>query len=311
MNISVIIPVYNAAEFLESSVHSALQFPEVKEVLLIEDGSTDNSWEVARKISEIDNRIKLLQHPNRENRGAGATRNLGLENATQDFIAFLDADDYYLPNRFDAEKELFQNPEIDGVFGAIGTEFLNEENKEKFQQKFQLSNNITGFKKLAKGQEVTEGLLLMNKAIGSFFHLNSLTIRKDKWKLSDIKFNANLKLHQDQDFIIKLSNILFLTNLKLNEIVAVRRVHGHNRITKIKNYSKDYNHNQYLLWDSLKNWSDKIELKKDQKEHISLKRNAFLIANKKGLIKIFYLIKYIYLNPKILKTRYRFNALNF
>jgi glycosyltransferase involved in cell wall biosynthesis len=63
------------------------------------------------------------------NHGAGATRNLGIEKASQNFIAFLDADDYYLPNRFDAEKELFKNSEIDGIFGAIGVEYLTEKER--------------------------------------------------------------------------------------------------------------------------------------------------------------------------------------
>ena len=112
MNISIIIPVYNAERFLEKAVDSALQFSEVKEILLVEDGSPDQSLEVCKKLLIKDKRIKLLQHPDQGNHGAGASRNLGLEKATGDFIAFLDADDYYLINRFDAEKEIFNNEKI-------------------------------------------------------------------------------------------------------------------------------------------------------------------------------------------------------
>src|SRR5690554_3354498 len=111
MNISVIIPVYNAELFLRKAVESALQFKEVKEVLLIEDGSPDNALSICKELTIEDNRVKLLQHPNNENRGAGASRNLGLKNASQDYIAFLDADDFFLPNRFEKDKEIFSRYE--------------------------------------------------------------------------------------------------------------------------------------------------------------------------------------------------------
>ena len=61
MTISVIIPVYNAAAFLEKAVHSALQFEEVQEVLLIEDQSTDHSLEVCKKLAQENSKIKLFQ----------------------------------------------------------------------------------------------------------------------------------------------------------------------------------------------------------------------------------------------------------
>ena len=86
---------------------SVLQLEDVKEILLIEDKSTDNSLEVCKKLENEFENVKLFQHPDKRNHGAGATRNLGLKMATADFVAFLDADDYYLPNRFDEEKKLF------------------------------------------------------------------------------------------------------------------------------------------------------------------------------------------------------------
>ena len=136
LNISVIIPVYNASAFLKKAVESAIQFEEVKEIILVEDGSTDHSLEVCEILENEFGAVKLFQHPDKGNHGAGATRNLGLEKATEDFIAFLDADDYYLPNRFDAEKELFKDSNIEGVFNAIGTEFLSEKGKAEFKEKF-------------------------------------------------------------------------------------------------------------------------------------------------------------------------------
>ena len=136
MKISVIIPVYNAEKYVSQAVKSALQFEEVYEVVLVEDKSPDNALQVCRELAENNSRVKLYQHPDQGNHGAGASRNLGIEKSEGDFISFLDADDYYLPNRFDAEKELFKNNDVDGVYGAIGVHYYSEKAKEQYYKVF-------------------------------------------------------------------------------------------------------------------------------------------------------------------------------
>src|SRR6187401_917604 len=108
MDISVIIPVFKAEKHIRKAVESALQFDEVKEVILIEDGSPDNSLSVCIALCKEFPRVKLFRHTDEKNHGAGASRNLGLSNASCNFIAFLDADDYFLSNRFDTEQEIFK-----------------------------------------------------------------------------------------------------------------------------------------------------------------------------------------------------------
>src|SRR5690554_4082261 len=98
--VSVIIPVYNAANFVTQAVESAVVLGEVGEVIVVEDGSPDNALDICRELADKYSKVKLFQHPNGENRGPGASRNLGIMNASFDFISFLDADDWYLPNRF-------------------------------------------------------------------------------------------------------------------------------------------------------------------------------------------------------------------
>ena len=126
MNISVIIPVYNAEKYIEKAIESCVQFPEVKEIVVVDDGYKDKAKEVVRGLMEKYPVIKLYEHPNNENRGAGPSRNLGIEKATQEFIAFLDADDFFLPNRFTKDKEvLAENPDADGCYNAIGCYFYS------------------------------------------------------------------------------------------------------------------------------------------------------------------------------------------
>lgn len=310
MNISVIIPVYNASRFLRKSVASALQFDEVREVILAEDGSTDNSLAICKQLVSENSKIRLYLHHDRGNHGAGATRNLGIEMATQDFIAFLDADDYYLPNRFDVEKEAFDNPEIDGVFGAIGVEYLTEKGKEEYQVKFK-DSSLTTVNYAAEGKNVFEGLLgLTSDPFGSFFHLNTLTIRKSALEKTKLRFNINLRVHQDSDFNLKLAYHCYLKSGIIDKAVAIRGVHDDNRITKIKPYSAKFYQNSFLYNESLYTWSKEVPLNKEYAKKIKLNYLSFKIASQKGLKRWILFLSVALRYPEFLKTRYRFHALN-
>lgn len=90
--VDVIIPVYNAADYVARAAESALQC-EGTRVILVDDGSTDGSGAVCDRLA-ADPRVQVLHQPNR---GASAARNTGLASATADYVAFLDADDMLLP----------------------------------------------------------------------------------------------------------------------------------------------------------------------------------------------------------------------
>lgn len=90
--LSVIIPVYNSEEYLEKCVASILhQTVSDLEILLVNDGSTDSSLQICRKLALEDSRIRVF---NQENRGQSAARNVGLANAKGEYIAFADSDDW-------------------------------------------------------------------------------------------------------------------------------------------------------------------------------------------------------------------------
>lgn len=306
MKISVIIPVYNAEKYVSKAVESALQLDEVFEVILVEDKSPDNALQICQELAQKYDQVKLFQHPDQENHGAGASRNLGLEKVTGDFIAFLDADDYFLPNRFTAEKELFKNPKTDGVFNAIGTEYLTEKGKEEFLSNIDDSYLLT-VNYPAEGNEVFRGLLgLTPKIFGSFFTLDALTVRKSSLESSKLRFNEALRLHQDSDFIMKLAHHCHLKSGIIDQPVAIRGMHDDNRITKIVKYSQQYNQRQFLFWNSLYEWSKTLTLEKDASQHIYLQKKAFELSTKKGLSKTVDLLVTILKNPNILRTKYRF-----
>jgi succinoglycan biosynthesis protein ExoO len=96
--VSVVIPAYNAAPFVERAVRSALdQTHAVAEVIVVDDASTDSTSEVVAKLSAADDRVKLLSLST--NGGPSKARNAGFAAVTSEWIAVLDADDAYLPER--------------------------------------------------------------------------------------------------------------------------------------------------------------------------------------------------------------------
>lgn len=309
MNISVIIPVFNASFFLEKAVNSCLQFSEVKEILLIDDGSKDDSVAICKKITTAEDRVKFLQHSDKKNHGVSATRNLGIDRATQEFITFLDADDYYLPNRFDAEKTYFKNSEIDGVFGALSTEFLSEEGRRQYFEKFQ-GDGLTTVNYPARGKDIFYGLIGIKPGFGTFFSMIALTLRKSALENPKRRLNEEMGIGEDKDFTIKLAFEKTLQTGIIDKPVAVRTGHEHNSITKIKNYSTQFFFHNQLLYRSLYKWSRKQ--KEMPKEVVELFKYNYLsakIAGTKGLRKYFLFAMYVTHNHKLLKTRYRYYAL--
>ena len=301
MKISVITPVYNAEKYIAQAVESALQFDEVYEVILVEDQSPDNALEVCKNLAEKYDRVQLFQHPDKGNHGAGSSRNLGLEKATGDFIAFLDADDYYLPNRFDAEKDLFKNPEVEAVYGAIGVHYYSEKAKEQFYSLF--GDRLTTVYKKHLPEDVFRGQLGM---LGSFglFSIDALTIRKsalDK-KLSPM-MKTHLRLHQDTEFLFRLSYYLNLHPGILDKAVANRGVHESNRITQVDSGKVKPAISKVMLWAEVEEWAESEgSVPKDIKLHIRRVHRSYEIANSPFLKKWGMILKYIVLDFKSIRS---------
>ena len=93
LQISVIVPIYNAEPYLAKCIESLInQEHTALQIILVNDGSTDKSLEIAEQYTKQDSRIELYSHP--ANQGQSAARNTGLQYAVGEFISFVDADDY-------------------------------------------------------------------------------------------------------------------------------------------------------------------------------------------------------------------------
>ncbi|MBD8084323.1 glycosyltransferase family 2 protein [Chryseobacterium caseinilyticum] len=301
MKISVIIPVYNAEKYIEKAVESALQFDEVFEVLLIEDQSPDNALEVCKRLADQYRRVKLFQHPDKKNHGAGASRNLGIEKSTGDFIAFLDADDYYLPNRFNAERELFKNPDVEGVYGAIGVHYYSERAKEQYFKVF--GDRLTTVYKKHHPKDVFPGQLNMNGSFG-LFSIDALTLKR-KSLLEKVKplFKTHLRLHQDTELLFRSSFYLNFYAGILDEAVAMRGVHENNRITQVDTKKVKPSKSRVLLWEEVNRWAQGEDLiKGDIKKHIERTHRSWEIANAPFLTKWGMILKYLIVDFKNIRS---------
>lgn len=118
--VSVVIPVYNAERFLAEAVDSVFAQTYARwELLLVDDGSTDSSSAIARQYAESDPaRIRYLEHPGHRNLGMCTSRNLGIRQSRGEYIALLDADDIWLPDKLQQQVELMKAyPEAGLVYG--------------------------------------------------------------------------------------------------------------------------------------------------------------------------------------------------
>ena len=249
-NVSVIIPVYNAAGYVSQAVESALAQPETAEVLLIEDGSPDNALEICQGLASKYEKVKLLRHPDGENQGAGASRNLGMRSAGEDFIAFLDADDYYLPDRFAAASEIFRlDPACEGVYEAVGMQVESGEGMERWQAAGKSTSQLQTISPGISPENLAEVLIKGDKG---YFHLNALVIRKSALEKVGL-MNEFLRLHQDTEFILRVAFTARLLPGRLDTPVAVWRVHQANRISAPRSLVVQYR-DRMRYWRSLYQW---------------------------------------------------------
>jgi glycosyltransferase involved in cell wall biosynthesis len=128
IKISIIIPTYNRASFIEKTIQSVLdQTYQNFELIVVDDGSTDDTEEIIQKID--DKKLKYFKIPNSER---GAARNFGKKQSFGDYITFLDSDDILLPNHFSNAIESiikYQQP----PFLHLGYEILDMDNSVLFK----------------------------------------------------------------------------------------------------------------------------------------------------------------------------------
>ncbi|GAK93158.1 probable glycosyl transferase [Nonlabens ulvanivorans] len=253
LKVAVVIPAYNVELYIEQAIQSALKQTEVTEVIVVDDGSTDHTFKTIQSI--VDERVKLFQHENGVNKGRGASRNLGIIKATAPCIAFLDADDFYLENRFTKDAEILQDRSIDGCYNAVGFHFYRAP-KEEEKQHYKIST----LSHPVPPEDLFENIV--TSKLG-YLHLNGLTFKKEVFDQVGL-MNVDLRVTQDTDIIFKIAMKCALKASSIENPVALRGVHETNVF-----YQNDlYKEYTPLMYDSLFSWAIKNDISLQMKDQL-------------------------------------------
>jgi glycosyltransferase involved in cell wall biosynthesis len=184
--ISVVIPAYRAARTIARALDSLLaQTHPANEILVIDDGSPDD---LATVIRAYGDRVTLLR---KANGGAASARNLGIDNARGNFIAFLDADDYWAPNKLERQLEVFRrHPEVGLVSSRWYTQEPSSPNRE-----VALAGNYPHDEVIApSGAEAFR--------IATCIWTSTILVRRDV--LGSHRFTSGLEPAEDRDLWVRL-----------------------------------------------------------------------------------------------------------
>lgn len=140
--VSIITPNYNCARFISMTIESVLaQTYSNWEMIIVDDCSTDGSYEIALNYAKNDKRINVLKNDN--NSGAAFSRNRAIQVAKGDFIAFLDSDDLWYPEKIEKQLLFMENNNCDFSF----TEYLHiDENNESLHTIANVTKKLSYFK---------------------------------------------------------------------------------------------------------------------------------------------------------------------
>lgn len=186
--VSVIVPVYNTADYLSHCLDSLLnQAFEAFEVLVIDDGSTDGSADLADRYARKDSRVRVIRQPNR---GVSAARNRGLDAATGRYVTFVDADDWVEAGYFDRLAPAAEAADV-LYFGG--------------QQRNRQGNILSTFHLEAADSRHTSlteliGYLAESDLTGRIW---LMWIRRELLEAGSIRFPEGIQLHEDFLFAVR------------------------------------------------------------------------------------------------------------
>ncbi|MBO5745537.1 MAG: glycosyltransferase family 2 protein [Clostridia bacterium] len=238
--VSVIIPVYNRENYIEECLLSVInQTYKALEIIVVDDGSTDRTFELCKSVRSGDGRITLIKG---DHGGVSAARNKALDAATGEYVIFVDSDDVIYPTAIESLVKGFE--ETDALIGGIGIANISEKNWQRVKERLAEASQPTEYtyrshddtlKALFQG-EITLGLAGGNM------------LRRDL--IGDTRFKTDLFIGEDYYFIYE-NVIKGATSVFLNKKRYYCRFHSGNSSDQF-----DFNgfwtrfHRRELVWKS-------------------------------------------------------------
>lgn len=196
--VSIIVPVFNGEKYLCEAIESILaQTYQTIEIIIVDDGSTDNSSGVAKSFAP------KVRYVYQNKSGIGAALNRGIELSQGDFLAFLDADDLWIENKLMHQIAVFDNnPDVDILFGQVKQFYCSELHESQRKMVRIPAETMPG---------ISKGSMLIKR--DSFSRVGEF---ETKWKVGDF-IDWYLKAMEEG-----------LKSIVLNEVVMLRRIHANN-----------------------------------------------------------------------------------
>ncbi|MFT8556149.1 glycosyltransferase [Liquorilactobacillus hordei] len=224
--ISVVVPIYNKEKFLSRCIHSILRQTYVNlELILVDDGSTDGSFKICRKIEKEDSRVKCIS---KANEGVAKARNYGLKFVTGKYIMFVDADDYVKDTMLSSMKKESNND-------LVVCNYQTKKEEKTY-------NNKLVNKKFHNFEEIKNGIFKKN--IFPFMVVPWLKLFKmDIINKNNITFD-NITIGEDACFVLEY--LRYCKSLKMIDDVLYVNVVTENSISR-KKIKFLWKYNQYMI----------------------------------------------------------------
>lgn len=229
IKISVVMPIYNAAEYLHAALDSVVsQTLGDIEIICVDDGSTDRSLDVLKNIQKTDGRVRIITE---NNAGPSIARNKGLFRARGEYVIFLDADDFYEPSLL---EKMYQRATEDGLDIVIAKFDLYNERKAKFE-----SNISSDHSELFKNNRVVSASEFPDYIFQctSGYVWNKL-YRRSFLNDNELSFDPEVRVFEDTCFV--MSSLAVAGRIgKVSEVLMHHRVYSEQSKNKLfKKYYK-------------------------------------------------------------------------
>lgn len=258
--VSIIVPIYNTSKYLDKCIQSILnQTIKCKEIILIDDGSTDNSLEICKKYHEKYKNIKIYSN---KNSGLGATRNFGILKSKGRYVGFVDSDDYIEKGMY--EHLLNMSIENSSDISICGHEKIyNKDNLKSIQNEGMKKEEI-----INKKEEIIKNYLLGE--ISSF--ACDKVFKKDFLVKNNIMFPENCFF---EDVNMVLRSLFFCNRIVISNIKYYKYVQRSNSITYLgtEQHLKDFKNQVNNFYEFINNNYNYKDI------NLELKNSKFVYTN--------------------------------
>lgn len=270
VKVSIIVPIYNMEKYLRRSIESLQnQILREIEIILVNDGSTDNSFAICKEYQKNDKRIKIIDKPNG---GVSSARNAGIEIAKGDYIGFIDPDDWIKAEMYENMYNQIIETDADVCFCNFVVEHQNKSNPQilKIDEYLLKENEI--FEELILNMISTSNIKKDSQIImGSVCRL---LIKRELINNNNLKFDTNITYMEDLVYCVQ---VLLLSNL----VTINRGIYYHyiiNQKSAVTSYKENFFEKQKRVYNILTDLLYKYHFNTDIFERMN-KRYLNMIMN--------------------------------